>query len=345
MVSSEGHPLLQRFDIENNRYVWQYSDFAANRFTSLYSYREDLEIIAGWHWDHSLSFNLKTGQPIWTDNIRQITYGHTMMSTSGEYFYHSHKDRRYDSNIDCLVRKHLVHGNGWDTLLVLRKKDFDNHNIGLIGPSIWLDDQKDSILILPFRLTDPNNALNSRSDLLAFNLRTREIIWHLPIFTHIVSVQAPLVYQYKAYLSASRMIYCFDLKAGRLLWERKIYPPEMGSVRFNENLYIFDDKLIAKNQSGDLIVALDPETGSTIWQTAPVKISGGRHELIRYKDYILSAQERYFDIIRLSDGKIVYQMHNKPPMFKGRMALDEANRLLYVSDNRDIVCYQLAEEY
>lgn len=249
-----------------------------------------------------------------------------------------------DRTIAELRRINKNTGIEWESIILLDRNELNNFTAFIESPNLWMHpNTNDSILIIPVRMVEFDKNLR-RSDLIAFNLRTREILWQVEDFIGIVSVDQPLIHNGHVFVKNDNEIFAFNLIDGSLAWNFK--ETSQWANYGGGHLQLIDEKLIVADHNGTVIFALDPSSGSTIWRhDEQFGFASGEHEIIHYKNYIIIGSHTKLDVFDVRDGKHVYKIRNTVRRFRGRMALDEANRKLYVSENSQIVAYKLPEEF
>ncbi len=263
----------------------------------------------------------------------------------GDYFYLcSWVNTPVSLSIANFRRVNKIEGQAWETLLTFDKVDFDNFSTVFESPNLWMHpNTNDSILIIPVRMVEFDRNLR-RSDLIAFNLNTREIMWQVEDFTPIVSVDQPIIHNGHVFVKNTREIFAFNLMNGSLVWKHT--ETNQWANYGGGRLQVIDDKLVLGEISGSVVYALDPMTGNVIWRhEKDFGFATCKSDIVHYKNYIIIANFDKLDVFDVRDGKYVYMVRNTVRRFRGRMALDEANRKLYVPEESQIVAYELPEEF
>ena len=343
IITGEGDETVRCFSIPDSTYLWKYSGFDFHRYSS-HSLDLNNKKFAGCYFSLTTSLNLETGEEYWQNDVSPFPKGNPRMSIIGDYFYHSHEDLTGANRFSSLVRKPLTIDQAWDTLFILDSVEYNNFSPGFIGPSLWMHpNTNDSILIIPVRMVEFDRNLR-RSDVIAFNLNTREIMWQVEDFTGIVHVDQPIIHDDQVYVKNDSEIFAFKLLDGSLAWSFKETSQWANYGR--GTLQVIDDKLIMVDNNGTVVYAIDPLSGQTIWRhDQNGKFASGKNGIVVYKNYIITGSFNKLDVFDVRDGKHVYQVRNTVRRFRGRMALDEANRKLYVPEESQIVAYELPEEF
>ena len=343
ILIGEGDETVRSFSISDSSYLWKYSGFNFHRYSS-YTLDMNNKKFVGCYFSLTTSLNLETGEEFWQNDISPFPSGNPRATIIGDYFYHSHDDVTGANRFSALVRKPLTIDQKWDTLFILDAVEYNNFSPGFIGPSLWMHPTtNDSILIIPVRMVEFDKNLR-RSDLIAFNLKTREILWQVEDFTGIVSVDQPIIYNGHVFVKNTKEIFSFNLMDGSPVW--KYAETNQWANYGGGRLQIIDNKLILGEISGSVVFALDPLTGSRIWHhEKDFGFATCKSDIIHYKNYIITANFDKLDVFDVRDGKHVYKVRNTVRRFRGRMALDEANRKLYVPEESQIVCYELPESF
>lgn len=328
------------FDTTSKEVKWEWKDRVSDKFNTFNIEHENIYIKVG---RELFSINIPSGSTEWTfqDTVELASFG----SLIGEnYYLGSWPLASGDRSISALRRMNKHNGKEWETLMSLNQEELNNFTAFIDAPSLWMHpNTNDSILIIPVSMVEFDKNLR-RSDLIAFNLKTREILWQVEDFTGIVSVDQPIIHNGHVFVKNTQEIFAFNLMDGSQAWK---YTESSEWVNYGGgSLQLIDDKLITADHNGTVIFALDPSTGQTLWRHNKVfEFASGEHEIIQYKNYIIIGSFDKLDVFDVQDGKHVYKIRMTVRRFRGRMALDEANRKLYVPEESQIVCYELPESF
>lgn len=146
-----------------------------------------------------------------------------------------------------------------------------------------------------------------------------------------------------AFLLGGKKVFCIDLISGKIKWEQEY---ESFVVNFTSGNYsIIDQMLIVKSADG-AVFGIDPNTGIQIWKSDTVSSGvSGYTDFVEYKEWIIEANGDKLDVIRKIDGVVVYRIRKTALRFNGQMAIDLENKLLYIPERFNILCYQLPEAF
>ncbi len=205
-------------------------------------------------WYNTYIIDCKTGKTIWYD----YTFGKEPRGNIvGDYFYTGL--RSYTDDTMYLIRSPLKFLK-WDTLFsVSLLENNQNFRPGLDQPKLWMNPNGDSILIVPDRMVRKGGSAY-RFDIYAFNINKRRMEWKLDHFTPNGYANAdPLLIKDNLCFVVGEDINCIDLLSGKQKWS-----VDLNSYVGNAKIIVEENKVIAKMHNTDL-VALDMNTGSTIW--------------------------------------------------------------------------------
>ena len=328
------------FDTISREIKWEWKERISDKFHTI-NYDEDYIYIKDGRELFSVDIQSGTTQWAFKDTVELASYG----SLIDEYYYLGGFPKAAGNrSLSAFRRIHKNNGMDWEELIVFDRGDFDNFTIFFQSPNLWMHpNTNDSILIIPVRMVEFDRNLR-RSDLIAYNLNTREILWQVEDFTSIVSVDQPIIHNGHVFVKNTREIFAFNLMNGSLVWKHT--ETNQWANYGGGRLQVIDGKLVLGEISGSVVYALDPMTGNVIWRhEKDFGFATCKSDIVHYKNYIIIANFDKLDVFDVRDGKHVYQVRNTVRRFRGRMALDEANRKLYVPEESQIVAYELPEEF
>ncbi len=279
-----------------------------------------------------------SGQPSWNVVCAGWTLGSTQI---GDYFY-TIQTTGYGFHVSStsLVRTHIQSTfSGWDTLYT-RYAVPDSFPI-INFPVLWVNPRGDSILLFD-EAQAHIGAYGGKSYLTALHLKTRKILWQYPDFKGFYN-KPPLVNGDRLYVSGNSM-FCFDLNAGTLLWE-KYFPNSAGtSILAHQNYLIVE--------SGEIgLLGLDKFTGEVIWNnkdfiwfTHQLMVSNGIIFFISGRNMLCAVNAESGATIWEERSPNYINPKTADAIFHGpRMAIDPQRRLLYMTDNYYLMCIKMPE--
>lgn len=143
--------------------------------------------------------------------------------------------------------------------------------MNLYPPTLWVNPQGDSVLILRDNALRDNQATSHEGrynlvNLYAWNMRTRQFEWGREDFEDEESVYygQPVLEGNRLYLTLRRSICCVDMVTGQTLWKR---PTE----EFNQSsgLAVHENLLLATGNDHGMW-GINKNTGQTIWYNEKV---------------------------------------------------------------------------
>jgi len=156
------------------------------------------------------------------------------------------------------------------------------------------------------------------------------------------SRSTPTFYKGKIYaVTVPGDICCFDAKTGKLEWKINILEKfdgiSYGGKEFGESLLIEDNKLIVTpGGQKTTVVALNPQTGETIWQSesipdstsfvSPVLLSNASRKLI------VTNTNKYIVVVDFNTGKLLWKEQS---LNNGFVPLAYRNRVYFPKLNAD----------
>jgi len=250
----------------------------------------------------------------------------------GDYYYYT--QLKNDRSHAILLRSHKIDLQNWEKVYELFQGDDTRGSWANVESyNLWINpDDGDSVLVFQHRMAVPD-----RVDVVAFSLKTREILWrHNDVNTSGNSNhQQMLVMNDKAYIMAAEVVIAYDMFTGEVVWEH-----------FDRNLTIsfmfhkFEyagsiDALIVKGASPRLY-ALDPETGEEklfIEDAGANSVNAGSP--LYHNGIIYYITEISLHAVEAATGKILWKERsfmNPNSGFNGDIGIDAENGLLFAAD-------------
>jgi len=339
---------VRKLSLPDLEVKWRWSGIPENYYTSEHI-QEDQDVFVVSNWSRSASLNLMTGSPYWQDDVFPEKSGNPSTNLVGSYLYQTQKNINSHQNTEAhLMRRDLRNSQSWDTIYSLYREDVNGFRPNIESVAYWQDPNSgDSILVFQHRMVIVG-SIHSRNDIIAWNLSKDELLWRVDSFpVRSFNVKAPIIHHNIALFMTGKSIYAFDLILGKLIYTTTF--EESNFINFTGSYAnIYDNTLIVWDVNGTLIAGIDPSTGQTRWKHVKESSYSGSAQyasFVRYGPYLINGNFNQLDVIRISDGKIMYQLYNTGWLYKGRMVLDEEKRLLYAATEKHIICYQLPEDF
>jgi len=288
-----------------------------------------------------------SGNLVWKKDVREKNGSSFYFSQLiGDYLYTIH----YEGNnpaikSSSIVRTHYLSGE-WDTLVTIPQVD-NRFGQFIRAPTLWVNPQGDSVLIL--RINELSNVLGLRNrfNIRAWNMRTKQFEWELKDFIPEGNpgVYQPVVSDNRLYINGPNAVYCINLETGSMLWEKPFKFIQSSSIIEHKNsiifcgdsegmwslnktdgsqnwynadvigaayqLFYFDGVVYQTSSGSGRLYAVDAETGATIWKER-------------------SPNRQY---AKTDDASFSYQ----------GVAFDPINRVLFTCDHYYIMCIRLPE--
>jgi len=227
------------------------------------------------------------GDLIWENKFGEVENkgnGNSFISGFGSKVYMA--SRRIDSiHIKYLFEIDI--GTGKERLIYTEPEQ--NSIIGEFDPPSLYMLENDTIATFQIRGYSKVDA-HYRSDLVAFNISKKEILWRKDSLDRYArgSANPILVENNKLYYAGAFDIYCLDAVSGKLIWRQAF---ENYHYEFNfASLLMLGNGLVAKSEHEE-IALLNKETGTIIWENRGV--GTGSLQIESYKG----------DLIMTSSGK------------------------------------------
>jgi len=316
--------IVRLLDVSTQELIWEWKDYIPGTRGGFSSYEviDDKFLYLNSNHEH-YCIDLETGLTVWKHKL-PFKNGDSKSSHFGDKIFHH---RGYggwwafpDSTIIFMAD---IHDGIWHPILKTVKDD-DNYSSNLIPPSVYLDGQGDTILILQDRRGRPNPSPRHSTELYAYNLTKKVVKWRVQNIapTDVSSQINPPVLDLenkRVYFLTRFTVFCFDLETGAEIWK---VPLDYAGV-VSGNYFLADGKLITKTDQGYLI-AFNASTGSRVYYekmggccVENIKVVGDR---IYFTDQALFVAD-----VRTGKQKWYYGWGN----FTGGVAVDEANDVMY----------------
>ncbi|MCC7465527.1 MAG: PQQ-like beta-propeller repeat protein [Saprospiraceae bacterium] len=307
-------------------------------------------------WDRVYCIQNQTGEYLWKTDV-EVLSGNTLDGDPriygvGDFVYHAHVTggTPYYESL-TLARAHHATGQ-WESLFtVLQDQDFHPH---LGSVSLWMNPVGDSILLAPFSMLG-NLVVHSpqeRSDLYAFNLRSRQLEWVLKDYDPLRSgtpIYPPVVSDNRLYINCNKALYCIDLLQPGVIWKRE-FPSGWGSdIRFN-SLKEFGNTILLVSDHTFSAMAISKTDGSTVWENKTAGPAADELTLFEGVLYYTSRATGRLVALDAATGATIWNMQSpnrtskRPASFSNQnLSIDSEKRLLYVTDYYFIMCVKLPE--
>lgn len=343
MLSGETGQHLWKFD----NFIVPISGFSRYEIFGL----NDKVIVNRWHRTYCLSAT--NGSLDWSLDVSGEGHGELAITAIGDYIYKCNfTGTKPKSTSESLVRAHYLQGK-WDTLLTITAED--SFYLNIQPPTLWVNPQGDSILILRDNglrdvLATPWEGRYNLVNLSAWNMRTREYEWQIKDFldNRTIALHPPIIEGDRMYLLTLGKLTCLDLPTGNVIWT--IAPPQ-GTMSVGSGLIMHNDFLIGQGSNNGM-QAVDKNAASIRW-TNPQTI--GSATQLTYFDgivYYTSTGSSTLWAINAQNGKIIWNEFS-PNAFSPRTAnagfdfadvvIDPVRRVLYTADRYYMMCIKLPE--
>ena len=329
---------IYAFDIHTGNKVWEWNDFdRLADWTRIHDHRSSQAMDNKFFFDHGLHkilIDVKSGQKIWSYETEDSFHS---TGSIGDWFYFVQwESEARDSSFMIRVHKDDKYPRP-DTVFKCGNKELFEF------PALWMNSDNDSILVWESVEYFPN-----QHNAIGYNLNKDKLEFYYPGFTTKSDrPSAPIIYNDIAIMILSNAICGINLLTGRVIWERT-YP----ITNFYSTLPIIrEDKLIIAGQV-DLIAALDPNTGNTIWERNDLELvtsnelsyyAGGVYFSVQYdwqgymKGLDINTGEEFFSV------QAPYTDCFPTTAFLSSPRIDESTGRLYRQDGINAYCIQLKE--
>ncbi|MEO7175882.1 MAG: PQQ-binding-like beta-propeller repeat protein [Saprospiraceae bacterium] len=295
-------------------------------------------------WQNSRTFlniDLNNGSILQVDKIEDAWMGERL-SVLGNYLYAEIADKPIQQ-IDNFFIRRAIHGESWDTLLIISKEDGFTKFINTAN--MHIDNSGDSLLLFTVGKWNFTES-RGQSDFYCYSLKDKSIKWRLKDWDKDgCSVLQPIIYQSKVYFQGHHTLYCIDIESGEQLW-KYVMPEYLSTLDINQAL-IAENKLILKPNSHS-IYALNPHTGILVWKNDE---SGGNVNKINYANgMIIYTANFYLFVVDIRNGKTIWK--KKSPNDKGGeigfngfipCGVNAQDSVIYAADEQNIMAIKMPE--
>ncbi|MDX1910739.1 MAG: PQQ-binding-like beta-propeller repeat protein, partial [Saprospiraceae bacterium] len=257
-----------------------------------------------------------------------------------------------ESTSESLVRAHYLQGR-WDTLLTITADD--SFHLNLKPPTLWINPQGDSILILLDNglrdvLATPHEGRYNLVNLYAWNMRTRQYAWQHKDFLNSfsISIHPPIIEGNKMYLRTRDNLNCLDLATGEVIWTMNV---QAGDMTLSSGIVMHQNYLIGQGSNNGMR-AVDKNLAYFRW-TNPETI--GSATKLDYFDgivYYTSTGSSSLWAVDANNGDIIWNEFS-PNAYSPRtpnagfdfanVVIDPIRRVLYTADRYYMMCIKLPE--
>ncbi len=333
-LGTQGNPYnyetLRCIDVKTREVIWEWTGSALQSWEVI----GDLAYINQGRIHDCL--NLLTGDVIWHNSHENI---------SGEPFSSHYKDlifsmQDYGSSqgpdrTDFRIAN--IHAGDWQ-IIFTSQRNAEGYSGSVQAPTAYIDSLGDTILVFQDRRYGMQLNPWYKIELKAYNLTQRKMVWENFNISNEVSniVNPPRIDEAKkrVYFYTDETAFCFDLETGAEIW--KVDSGLGGNL--GGSYFLHDGKLMTINDGG-MFMALDEETGTILFSE---KQGGCCVENAKiYGDRIYFTDSEIF-IADVNTGKRTWKYWGIGD-FRGGVAVDEANKVMYASTDYFLYCLKLPE--
>jgi outer membrane protein assembly factor BamB len=209
-------------------------------------------------------------------------------------------------------------------------------------PTPFIDDRSDTILITPINRF--NNITNTGKTYISlYNFSQRKELYSTAcnpdtsIWNDGGTYGLPIVWNSRIFITVNTSILCHDLRTGKALWRRD-FPADFGFA----GITLANGKIIG-NCENEIMYALDPETGATLWQE-PSSGTSSTPFVMNGVIYLAGGGDGMFHAIDADTGKHIWRIAS-PEAQRGVYFFDHvtgADGRVFVSSRTTMYCYKAA---
>ena len=194
-----------------------------------------------------------------------------------------------------------------EKLFTINRSEYgSNYSPDVLMPVKWVHPSGDEILVLQNRTYGWFTDMESKMDILAWNLTADSMLWYRDRLDGFSSQARPAIDGDKVYFYGDHHTYCINPATGETIW--KYFIGNGPEDDFNiANILIIEDKVIIKPDN-EHIHAVNKETGERIWVNEKTEASPGL--LTVHKDTIWFASAGIFGINANTGEKVIDDWNN-----------------------------------
>jgi outer membrane protein assembly factor BamB len=337
---------------ETGQLLWKFDNFIKpiDGFTEDQIFGLNGKIVVN-HWVRTYCLSAENGQLDWSIDVSGMGGGEPGATTIGDYVYKSNYTGSKPRSIsESVVRAHYLQGI-WDTLLTITAED--SFYLNIYPPTLWINPQGDSILILRDNglrdvLATPWEGRYNLVNLHAWNMRTREYEWQIKDFLDnpTISYRQPIIDGNRMYLMTNKILHCLDLPTGNVLWSREL-PQGIGYA----NIVMHENFIIAQGSNNGMW-AVDKINGVVKWSNS---LTIGSTTKISYFEgvvYYTSTGSNTLWAVNAQNGEIIWKEFSPNALSPrtpnagfdfANVIIDPVRRVLYTADRYYMMCIKLPE--
>ncbi len=260
----------------------------------------------------------------------------------GNYYYYSR--RASNDTKSWLVRTKITDFKNWETIYTLeRGEDTGGSRPQIQSYNLWVHPETgDSIILLQHRMAFPD-----RVDIVAWNHSKKENLWrhdHISPIKNSSNKQI-MILKDRAYFSASSVFYCFDMRSGDIIWKFD-HPSGINSMLYYSPVYAENENAIILKDDADRLISFDADTGEINWNfTNRGASSVGAGSPVYHNGVVYYCMAGRLYAVVAATGKVLLRESSSIEIynFRGELAVDRENDILYAMDGRRIYAIKTLE--
>jgi len=209
-----------------------------------------------------------------------------------------------------------------------------NYSPDLSMPVKWIHPSGDEILVLQNRTFGWFTDMESKMDILAWNLSADSMLWYRESLDGSSSSSRPAIDGDKVYFFGSWNAYCINAATGETIWNYDAGVSAGGDFN-TANILIVNDKLIVK-QENEGMHAVNKETGERIWYNSDTEASPGL--LTVHNDTIWFSSAGVFGIDANTGEKLIDDWNPEYGSWIFAVAGHPTNGTIFTSDAQFLYC-------
>lgn len=353
-ATSEGsnNETIYSFDVNTGDYIWKWNDYfssaSAFNLTSKIEVYNNLGVISNNYRDYVIS--LETGSTVWRYETPAGVSSMPRGSLIGNWIFHP-QDVEGAPGTDSIAHmaRTSIDNPNWEIIYTLRR-DSTGCDVNFEPPSLAIATNGDSLLLFQRRSYNFVSG-GDRQDLIAFNLKTKSVIWKIDNIAkpYTSSVHPILIKGNIAVFFGGHTVFGINIVNGSIIWTYTGANPELNSL-LDASCLIEGDRLYVKTE-GDQMYCLNVNTGVRAWVQI-IEWSGQHSNLIYNNGKIYFTVYEKLYCINAFNGAVIFRYRSpnsdrkdQTGRFKGYggLAIDPIAKRMYFADSYYMNCVKLPE--
>lgn len=345
--SNSANEIIYDFDKTTGQKLWQWNDYLSSpNYTTKINIKDNKAIISYSYRDYV--FDLQTGSTLWRYETPTGMEASARGNVIGDHIYHPWDTENLTRDSIAWLMRSPVDYSHWDTVFTIFSEN--GYSVSLEPPVLWMSPTGDSVLIFQNRSFN-FPLLDGRIDLLAFNLRTKQLNWRINDLTiqGNSSTHPPIIFNNQCFFLGDYSLYSINLSTGQKDWEYTVTGDPASNHLMQASCIVVNNKIYLKT-TGGLFSCLDANTGQLIWKNDN---AGFNPSLLNfYKDKLYYMADNKIYCVDANNGKVLYTFdspnasrtdHIGTIVNGAGLVIDPVTNLMYFADSYYATCIKVPQ--